>query len=791
MTPEIATVLAILVAAVVLFVSEKVRVDLVAMMVLLAVALTGLVEPKEALSGFSNPAVVTVWAVFILSGGLTRTGVASRIGHFVLRLAGQREISLVAAIMATAGVMSAFMNNVGVAALLLPVVMDITRRTGIAPSKLLIPLAFSSLLGGLITQIGTPPNILISDSLQDFIDRGVLDGDQYQTFGLFDFTPVGLTVMLAGMVYMVLIGRHLLPVRRPTGLSTAAADDADLSQLYDLRQRLSVLELPAGSTLAGKTLAESRLGSALGVNVIGLTRDGRSRLAPDRTTLLVAGDRLLVEGPLDRLQELHGHEYLDVDEESRILVQLMAAELTFSEVALVGSQAIGRTLRQLAFRDRFNVNVLAVLRDGRPERTNLANLELRARDILLVQGSEAHMETLAKAAGFTVTPARDLAAYELDQRLMIVHVPDDSALLAKTLREARLGDAAGLTALGILRDGTAGLITGPEVTLEQGDILMVEGSPDNLRKLRALRELVIDRSTIPQLEELESESAGFAEVVLSPRTSLADKTLQEIHFREKYGLNVMALFRQGEAIRSNLRNTPLRYSDALLLYGSRRKIKLLGADPDFIVLTEEAQEAPREAKAPLAAALMALVLLPVIFGWLPIYLSAILGATLMILTRCLSMDEAYEFIEWRAVFLIAGMLPLGVALQASGAATFLTSQVVATIGAYGPYAVIAALYMVTALAAQVMPTSAVAILMAPIALGTAQDLGLSPYSLLMTVSLSASASFMSPVAHPANILIMGPGGYRFIDYIKVGLPLTLVCLVVVLVFLPVFWPFAP
>ncbi len=787
MTLEIGLVLGILVVAVILFVTEKLRVDLVALMVLLSVALCGLVEPKEALLGFSNPAVVTVWAVFILSGGLTRTGVASRIGHVVLRLAGEREIGLVAAIMLTAGGMSAFMNNVGVAALLLPVVMDITRRIKVPPSKLLIPLAFSSLLGGLVTQIGTPPNILISDALQDFIDQGLLSGEDARPFGLFDFTPVGLAVMLAGVLYMVLIGRHMLPVRNP--LAARATADDDIPQLYHLRQLLSVLQIPEDSILAGKSLAESRLGSALGINVIGLTRDRQTRLAPDRQTVLAAGDRLLVEGALDRLRELQGHAYLEVDEESHTLIQLLSAEFSFHEVRLQGSRAIGQTLRQLAFRDRFGANVLAILRDRQPERTNLANLELRAADVLLVHGDERQIAAIEAADELAVSKAEDLTPYGLDDRLMIVHVPGESALLGKTLKEARLGDAAGLTVLGIARDGTRELITSPEATLDIGDILMVEGSPVNVAKVQALRKLEIEPGPAPALDELESDQAGFTEVVLSPRTSLAGKTLQEIHFREKYGLNVIAIYRQGEAIRSNLRNMPLGYSDALLLYGTRRKIKLLGSEPDFIVLTEEAQEPLRLEKAPLAAAIMGLVLVPVILGWLPIYLSAILGATLMILTGCLTMDEAYEYIEWRAVFLIAGMLPLGGALQASGAATFLTSQVVGAVGGYGPYAVVAAIYLVTALGAQVMPTAAVAILMAPIAFNTAQDLGISPHTLLMAVSLSASASFMSPVAHPANILIMGPGGYRFTDYIKVGLPLTLICLVVVLVVLPIVWPF--
>ena len=778
MTLEIALVLGVLAVAVTLFVSEKLRVDVVALIVLLSLALTGLVEPKAALSGFSNPAVVTVWAVFILSGGLTRTGVANRVGRQVMRLAGGSEAGLVVAIMLTAGTLSAVMNNVGVAALLLPVVMDITRRTRVAPSKLLIPLAYSSLLGGLVTMIGTPPNILISDASREL---------GLSPFTLFDYTPVGLSVMLAGVVYMALLGRHMLPVRDPARFDAISSEE-DLGRLYELYERISVLQVPEGSSLAGKTLAETRLGSALGLNVLACKHAGRIRLAPDRETVFSAGDRLLVEGSLGRLKEIQGQEYLNVDEESRTLARLLSPELAFCEVGLrQGSKALGQTLRQIDFRGRFQVNVVAILRGGRRLREDIAHLPLEQSDALLVQGSDV---ALGNDPDFMVLDDES-SDYDVEERIMIVHVPEDSALVGKTLREARLGDALGLTVLGIARDGTEGLIDRADVALEPGDILLVEGSRSDLETIQGLKDL---KSSAPQnvsgLDDIESEKVGFSEVVLSPRTTLAGLTLQEIHFRDKYGLNVLALFREGEEIRTGLRNTPLRFGDALLLYGSRKRMRLLGSDPDFLVLTEEAQEPLRLGKAPLAAAIMGVVLGPVILGWLPIYISAILGATLMILTRCLTMDEAYRFIEWRAVFLIAGMLPLGAALQSTGAALWLTEGVVSAVGGLGAYGVVAALYVMTALAAQVMPTAAVAILMAPIAFNTAGDLGLSPQALLMTVALSASASFMSPVAHPANVLIMGPGGYRFSDYIKVGLPLTLVCLAVVLVVLPFVWPLA-
>ena len=237
----------------------------------------------------------------------------------------------------------------------------------------------------------------------------------------------------------------------------------------------------------------------------------------------------------------------------------------------------------------------------------------------------------------------------------------------------------------------------------------------------------------------------------------------------------------------NLRNFPLKFGDALLLHGSRDRLIVLGSEPDFLVLTREAQEAPRISKAPVAALIMAGVLLPVILGWVPIAIAAVVGATLMVLTRCLTMEEAYRYIEWRAVFLIAGMLPLGIAMQQTGTAAFIAEQVVSLVGESGIAAVVTALFSLTAATSQIMPNAAVTVLMTPIALNTAVDLGINVQSLAMVIAISASASFLSPVAHPANSLVMGPGGYKFSDYLKVGLPLTAVVLIVTLIFLPIFW----
>ncbi|MDH3745881.1 MAG: SLC13 family permease, partial [Acidobacteriota bacterium] len=347
MTFEIGLVFAILAAAVLLFVTEFVRVDVVALMVLVSLAATGLLSPEEAVSGFSNPAVITVWAVFILSGGLSRTGIAGILGRQVLRFAGNSEARLVMVIMLTSATLSAFMNNVGVAALLLPVVMDISRQTGRAPSKLLIPLAFSSLLGGLMTLIGTPPNILISAALSE---------NNLEPFGMFDFTPVGALVVLGGIVYMSVIGRRILPSRNP--VRELAGDGVDLEQVYGLRERRFVLDVPEGSPLAGKSLAESRVGSGLGLNVMGILRQGSLDLAPDPSVRFEPGDRIVVQGSQDAVNEVGVPSYLSLEPGIVRPQALVSEDVEFAEVVLTPrSRLLGKNLRDLDFRGRFKVLV--------------------------------------------------------------------------------------------------------------------------------------------------------------------------------------------------------------------------------------------------------------------------------------------------------------------------------------------------------------------------------------------------------------------------------------------------
>jgi len=779
MTPQIFVVLSILVLAIILFISEKIRIDIVALIVLVSLTLTELITPSQALSGFSNPAVITVWAVLILSSALSRTGVAGLIGRPVLRLGGESEARLIAMIMILVGVLSGFMNDIGVAALMMPVVMDIARRTGRPPSRLLMPLAFAALLGGLNTLIGTPPNILVSEALRQY---------GLEPFHMFDYTPTGVVVMLAGIAFMVFVGRHLLPSRDIKDLPEN--DQETPGEFFGLLERLFVIRLPDDSILDGKTLAQSRLGAALGLNVLAILRSGPSQLAPDPATVIYRGDRLLVKGRLDRLAELRGRRAMVLENDQLDIDQLLSPEIDLVELAFTAQSSLpGKSLAQLDFRNRFGVVVLAIRRGRDVIRTNLKDLPLQWDDLLLVQGTQDQLDGLQAKPDFKISRPQDLESYQLDERLMAVQLPSDSALVGKMLSESRLVDAFGLGVMGIVREGTTDLIPVPEERLAAGDLLLIKGRPDDLLILDGLQSLEFDHQTQPDLSELESEHVGLVDVVLSPHTTLTDKSLRQIHFRDKYGLNVLAIWREGRAYRTNLRDMALRFGDALLLYGRRDRLRMLAEERNFLVLTEAAQESPRLNKAPIALLIMVAILIPVILDWVPIAIAVIAGVILMILTRCLTMEEAYQAIEWKAVFLIAGMLPLGIAMEQTGAAQFLAESMVGLVGGFGPLAVMSGLFLLAAVASQVMPNPAVAVLLAPIAFNTANDLGISPYPLMMVVAISASAAFLSPVGHSANILVMGPGGYRFSDYTKVGIPLTFVVLLIVLVVVPIFWPF--
>ncbi len=600
MTADNYLVLGILGVSLFLFLSERLRVDVVALLTMLALAVSGLLSPEEAFSGFSNPAVVTVWAIFIVSGGIVRSGVADRMARLITRLAGSDYPRLLLLIMVTAGVMSAFMNNVGAVAILLPAVMSVAAHADIPPSRLLIPLAWASLLGGNMTLIGTPPNILANSILEQYAATGPLR--------FFDFLPMGLIVLVTAILYMLLIGQHLLPDRGGRG---------KLALVYRLDDYLAEMRIVPGSPLAGRLLAETALG---------------------------------------RQYDVH---------------------------------------------------------------------------VLHIYAADGHI-----------------------------------------------------------------LFAGPGRRLNTGDVLLVQGAPHELTRLARERRLVmLTRRPVQDLESTGKRQGnlGMAEVVLTPKSTLHGKTLRQVDFRTHYGLTVMGIRRQGDLFVHRLADEPLQLGDALLVEGPQSRLAALQYDRDLLLMGgEPAQDAPpRSDKAPLVLGIVALVLLSAITGWLHIAVAMLAGALLMVLFGVLDMDEAIAAIDWKSVFLVAGMLPLGIAMQKTGTALVLARSVTALLGGFGPLAVLMGLYLLSMLLTTGMSNAAVAVLMTPIALDIAHTLGANPYPFVLAVVLAASNAFMLPIGHQANVIVMGPGEYRFSDFFRAGLGLNLVLLVVVALTLPLVWPLYP
>jgi len=591
-TPEIALTLGIIGVAIALFATEKLRVDVIALIVLITVGLTGLVSPEEIFTGFANPAVITVWAVYMVSAGLFKTGVADILGRGIMRLSGASEPRLIVVIMLTCGIMSGFMNNVGATAVLMPVVIAISRRTKVPVSKLLIPLAFSALLGGELTLIGTPANIL---------GAGILAARGLPTFTFFEFAPMGALFLATGVVYMLLVGRRLLPVRQ-------APDDAQMAS--QLRGYVSEVRVADDSQLAGQSLVESRLGADYELTVLAVERNGRVR-----TTL---------------------------------------------------------------------------------------------------------------------------------------H---------------------------------------PDTRIEAGDLLMVEGAAENLIRARDALGLVIEvERTAESEQQLDVDKVHLMEATLAPASRMTNQTLSQIEFRNRYGFSVLAIWRHGEVITQRLRDVRLKFGDALLLQGPRHRLPALQEGGEFLVLEPVALELRRLSKAPIAVGIMGLVLALVLFAGLHIAMAMVIGAVLMVVTGCLTMDEAYQNVDWRTVFLVAGMLPLGIAMETSGAAWFLADVLLDMVGGFGPRAVLGGIYILVALLTQPMSNAAAVVLVTPIAIDTALGMGADPKSFVIVVVLGAATSFLTPVGHKANVLVFGPGGYRFFDYTRVGTGLTLALFVVAMIFVPIFFP---
>lgn len=590
MTLPIALTIGFLGIAGVLRATNRLRSDLVALVLLMALGLAGLVPVAELFSGFSRSAVMLIIALYMIAAGLEATGAVLLVTRHGLRLAAGGESRAVLVVALLAAVLSLGMNTATVVALLLPAVTALARQNRLSPARLLIPLAFGGLLGGMATLLATA-NILASAAL---VDQGL------PPFTLGDFWSRGWPLAVTGLLFLVLVGRHLLPARR--NASQEAGAPAPLAQRYGLAELVQAVSVEPGSRLAGKSLAAGQWRGRLGLTVAGIVRGGLPHLAPSPDEIVREGDVVLF---------------------------------------------IGST---------------------RPE---------------------------------------DLA-------------PDG---------------------------------------------LLLTEQPDWQGRLASAR-------------------VSLVEAIPAPRSAALGRTLREINFREKYDLTVLALWREGTTLREGLADVPLQLGDALLLQGRRERLAVLGRDPDFLVLEEDAEEGPVGRRAWLAVGL-ALATLPLsALNVLPIAEAAFTMAAVMVLSGCVTIERAYRSVDWQTVFTIAAILPISLALTDSGSAAWLGRQIVLQLGGAGPLAVAAGLFGLAALLTQLVGGRVVAVVLAPVAIAAGRLLGVDARALVMVVAWGGSAAFLTPGAHAANRLIMGPGGYRRRDFVRVGLPLLVVILAAVLVAMP-------
>jgi len=618
---EIWITLALLGTAILFFVTEWLSVDLVALGLMIALMVTGILSPQEALAGFSSPIVITVATLFIVGGAVMETGLADSVSGKIIQFAGESRVRLLILIMGTVALLSGFISDTGTVAVMAPAIISISRKKGINPSKLLIPLSFASMLGGAMTLIGTPPNIVVSDLLSE---------NGFLPFTFFDYTPIGLILLVVGILYITLAGRWLLPDRKSGKELQRIDSPEELMAVYKLPEDLYRLRVRLGSPLAGKSLLESELGSRYGVNVLEIFR---SEETPSRL-------------PIGNLQFL--------DEE------------------VPGSQKIST-----------------------------------------------------------------------------------------------------------------------QDTLHPDDLLICQGKLNDISHASAALRLGVQPAQPADQKALVNNEVGLAEILLPPRSQMIGKTLVSSRFGSLYQLTVLGINRPGSKESLSLKDTPLQFGDTLFVKGPPNPIRTLSVQrKDFVVVgqPETLKGTPPRSKMILAGLIMAGMLVSLIAGWFPLATTAMIAAFLMILSGCLNMKEAYNSVDWKSIVLIAGMLPMTTALQKVGLVEIGSNWVASTLGGIGVVPTLASLFLITSLFTQVISNTATTVLIAPVALSLALQLGYQPQAFLMTVALAASTAYATPVASPVNTLVMAAGNYRFKDYAKVGIPLIFISMVITVLLLPILWP---
>lgn len=591
MTIEIGLLLLIIAVSLVLFAFEWVSADVVALGVMLSLIITGLLPAHEAFAGFGSDAVLMILGLLILTAALTRTGVVDMAGRIIIRQTGDNPKRLLVIVVIAAAVMSAFMSNTASTAFFLPVVIGLANRLRVSPSRLLMPLAFASILSSSITLISTSTNIIVSN----LITRA-----GQPPMGMFELSPVGIPIVIVGLLYVLFIGRRLIPER----IKPPDIDDGT----FGIRQYLTEVVVLPESTLVGKTLAESALGNELDLTVTRIVRDKKRYIAPQAGTVLQAGDVLMVEG----------------------------------------------------------------------------------------------------------------------QREEILRIKD-----------------------------TAGIDIKADVKLADPD--------------------------------LPEDEVRLIEAIILPQSPLLRRTLKGFRFRERYGVQVLAINRHGETIRRKISQVRLQIGDMLLLQGPRANIAALDDGRTLNILNAVNEARPNRQRAIIASVTFVGALLAATFNLLPLAVAVLLGALVVFVTRCITPEEAYREIEWKALILIGSMLALGAAMDHTGTAQFLAQQMVNTVGHLDPLWLLAGFFTLTVLLTQPMSNQAAAVVVVPIALQMAAQLGLNPRTFAMMIAVAASCSYLTPL-EPSCLMVYGPGNYRFFDFMKVGSLLTILVFIIAMLLVPAVWP---
>lgn len=578
--------------ALILIISNRLRADLIALIVLLALGISNVLAPNQALAGFSNNAVITIVGLFVITAALEKTGVVLWLADRLARLGGNSEIRIIATFMGAGALLSLVMNNIAAGAVLLPAAVNVARRANVRTSKVLIPLAYGTLFGGMAT-LFTTANIILSGNLEAQGQPGLT---------ILDFLPTGGLIALAGFATMLLLGRKLLADHESVG--RAALRRPDLSKTYQLAERLWEVQVGPRSPLVNQRLADSVIGAQLGATVVGIWHGREAKIPVAASDRIAANDILLVLGREDRIRQLEQQ-----------------------------GSTIGR------------------------------NNEARSTN---------------------------LAVY-------------------------------------------------------------------------------------------------LSEVVIGPRAPAIGQTLKELRFRSKFGVTVVALWREGRAYRTDVGDFTLAAGDALLVVGPAVRFRQLADEPGFIVLDQPQQEVHTSQKAPIAVAITAVALLLSALRIVSTPEAMLAGAALLVLTGCLNMEESYRAIEWRVVVLIAGMLPIGTALVSTGLSERIGGLLTNGLLAQGPLALIAGLFVLTVALTQFVGGQVSALILGPIAVSAAVQLGVNPHAVAVAVAIGCSTAFITPIAHPVNILMMGPGGYTFGDFLRIGALMTAITFVLLMAGMVLFW----